>query len=112
MAMANGQCDNCTFYTAHLDFTTAQIVIHCTLKYALRPMTFTPDSIAPPDIPLLDCSPHTTVRGKSVYGGNYNLELQCNRNCYYLHLHPFGYVYLCVGNSIDSVDKGVITGSD
>src|SRR6218665_4178802 len=32
---ANGQCNNCTFYTAHFDFTTAQIVINCTLKYAL-----------------------------------------------------------------------------
>ena len=32
---ATWQCNNCTFYTAHFDFTTAQIVINCTLKYAL-----------------------------------------------------------------------------
>ena len=28
--------NNCTFYTAHFDLTTAQIVINCVLKYALR----------------------------------------------------------------------------
>ena len=32
---ANWQYNNCTFYTAHFDFTTAEIVINCTLKYAL-----------------------------------------------------------------------------
>src|SRR6218665_889104 len=32
---ANGQYNNCTFHTAHFDFTTAQIVINCTLKYSL-----------------------------------------------------------------------------
>src|SRR6218665_2008176 len=30
---------NCTFYTAHFDFTTARIVINCTLKYALYSAT-------------------------------------------------------------------------
>jgi len=33
--MAKWQCNNCTFYTAPLDFTIAQIVINCALKYAL-----------------------------------------------------------------------------
>jgi len=28
---ANWHCNNCTFYTAHFDFTTAQIAINCTL---------------------------------------------------------------------------------
>jgi len=28
-----------TFYTAHFDVTTAQIVINCTLKYALAYLT-------------------------------------------------------------------------
>jgi len=32
---ANWQCSNWTFFTAHFDFTTAQIVFNCTLKYAL-----------------------------------------------------------------------------
>src|SRR6218665_337546 len=29
------QCNNCTFYTTHFDFTIAPIVINCTIKYAL-----------------------------------------------------------------------------
>jgi len=33
--LANWQSNNCTFYTAHFEFTTAQIMINCTLKYAL-----------------------------------------------------------------------------
>jgi len=32
---ANWQCSNCTFYITHFNFTTAQIVIDCMLKYAL-----------------------------------------------------------------------------
>jgi len=32
---ANWQSSNCTFYNAYFEFTTAQIVINCTLKYAL-----------------------------------------------------------------------------
>ena len=32
---ADWQSNNCTFYIAHFDFITAQIVISCTLKYAL-----------------------------------------------------------------------------
>jgi len=33
--------NNCTFYTAHFNFTTAQIeiVINCTLKYAMAYVT-------------------------------------------------------------------------
>jgi len=33
---ANWQCNNCTFYNSHLNFTTAEIVINCTLKYAFE----------------------------------------------------------------------------
>jgi len=32
----NWECNKCTFYAAHFDFTTAEIVINCTLKCALR----------------------------------------------------------------------------
>ena len=32
---ASLQCNNCTFYTTHFDFTIAQIVINCPIKYAL-----------------------------------------------------------------------------
>src|SRR6218665_2633121 len=33
-------CSNYVFYTTQFDFTTAQIVINCTLKYALHYITF------------------------------------------------------------------------
>ena len=36
--VTNWQCNNCTFYTTRSDFTTTQIVINCTLKYALDRM--------------------------------------------------------------------------
>jgi len=32
-------------------------------------MAFTPDGIAPPGIPLLGCSPPTTMRYRTVFGG-------------------------------------------
>ena len=35
MAIGQLTMQNLHFYTAHFDFTTAQIVINCTLKYAL-----------------------------------------------------------------------------
>src|SRR6218665_2926441 len=44
---ANCQYNNCAFYTAHIDFITAQIVINCALKYAL---TLTSPAVAQPGI--------------------------------------------------------------
>src|SRR6218665_2590971 len=32
-------------------------------------MAFTPDGIAPPGIPLIGCSPPTTMRYRTVFGG-------------------------------------------
>ena len=47
-------------------------------------MAFTPDGIAPPGIPLLGCSPTTTMRYRTVFGGV--LEVQ-NGQCWLLINH-------------------------
>ena len=44
----NLQCSFCAFYTAHIDFTTARIVINCTLKYALTSPSLSSSPPPPP----------------------------------------------------------------
>src|SRR6218665_2635335 len=44
-------------------------------------MALTPDGIAPPGIPLLGCSPPTTMRYRTVFGGRCNTLTACNLRC-------------------------------